>query len=134
MLPSWQHASTCSAISVLMMLMLVHLMLPVSTAVEQMPATLDYGLLVVGGKRLPLEKVSGLVAPHFAVVVRGKEGAKINRTVPLPSCLFKASGDGIQVAPNSFDFTIHCFFIGFCVSLWRGSQRNNDFRRSLLHT
>ena len=54
-------------------------------------------LLVVAGKNLPLEKVSNLVAPHFAVVVRGKEGTKINRTVPLPSCLFKATGNDIQV-------------------------------------
>ena len=66
-------------------------------AAEQMPATLDSGFLVVADKRLPLEKVSGLVAPHFAVVVRGKEGTKINRTVPLPSCLFKASGHDVQV-------------------------------------
>ena len=121
-----------------MMLMLAQLMLPVSMAVEQMPATLDSGLLIVGGKRLPLEKVSGLVAPHFAVVVRGREGAKINRTVPLPSCLFKASGDGIQVdillAPNSFDITIHCFFAGLIVSLWRESPRDSDDRRSLLHS
>ena len=78
-------------------MMLVHL-LPVSTSAVQMPATLDSGLLILAaGQRLPLEKVSGLVAPHFAVVVRGKEGTKINRTVPLPSCLFKASRDGIQV-------------------------------------
>ena len=81
------------------MLMLVHLHL-VSTTAEQMPATLDSGLLILAGQRLPLEKVSGLVAPHFAVVVRGKEGTKINRTVPFPSCLFKASRDGIQVSTS----------------------------------
>ena len=80
-----------------MMLMMLAHHLPATTAVEQMPATLDSGFLVVADKRLPLEKVSGLVAPHFAVVVRGKEGTKINRTVPLPSCLFKASGHDVQV-------------------------------------
>ena len=80
-----------------MMLMMLAHHLPATTAVEQMPATLDSGFLVVADKRLPLEKVSGLVAPHFAVVVRGKEGTKINRTVPLPSCLFKAGGHDVQV-------------------------------------
>ena len=80
-----------------MMLMMLAHHLPPTTAVKQMPATLDSGFLVVADKRLPLEKVSGLVAPHFAVVVRGKEGTKINRTVPLPSCLFKASGHDVQV-------------------------------------
>ena len=80
-----------------MMLMMLAHHLPPTTAVEQMPATLDSGFLVVADKRLPLEKVSGLVAPHFAVGVRGKEGTKINRTVPLPSCLFKASGHDVQV-------------------------------------
>ena len=97
MLPGLQHASLSSiACSVMMLMMLTH-HLPATTAVEQMPATLDSGFLVVADKRLPLEKVSGLVAPHFAVVVRGKEGTKINRTVPLPSCLFKASGHDVQV-------------------------------------
>ena len=97
MLPGLQHASLSSiACSVMMLMMLAH-HLPATTAVEQMPATLDSGFLVVADKRLPLEKVSGLVAPHFAVVVRGKEGTKINRTVPLPSCLFKASGHDVQV-------------------------------------
>ena len=97
MLPGLQHALLSSiACSVMMLMMLAH-HLPATTAVEQMPATLDSGFLVVADKRLPLEKVSGLVAPHFAVVVRGKEGTKINRTVPLPSCLFKASGHDVQV-------------------------------------
>ena len=97
MLPGLQHASLSSiACSVMMLMMLAH-HLPATTAVEQIPATLDSGFLVVADKRLPLEKVSGLVAPHFAVVVRGKEGTKINRTVPLPSCLFKASGHDVQV-------------------------------------
>lgn len=101
MLPGWQHASmttTWSAISMTVLMVVVVHLLPVSTAVKQMPATLDSGLLILaGGERLLLEKVSGLVAPHFAVVVRGKEGTMINRTVPFPSCLFKASADGIQV-------------------------------------
>ena len=100
MLPGLQHASLSSiACSVMMLMMLAH-HLPATTAVEQMPATLDSGFLVVADKRLPLEKVSGLVAPHFAVVVRGKEGTKINRTVPFRSCLFKASRDGIQVSTS----------------------------------
>ena len=91
---AWQRASMTAGWSAISMMMLI----PVSTAAKQMPATLDSGwLILASGQRLPLEKVSGLVAPHFAVVVRGKEGTKINRTAPLPSCLFKASRDGIQV-------------------------------------
>ena len=100
---AWQRGSTTAGWSAISMMMLI----PVSTAAKQMPATLDSGWLILAGQRLPLEKVSGLVAPHFAVVVRGKEGTKINRTVPLPSCLFKASRDGIQVEQLSIIFKHH---------------------------
>ena len=98
MLVLWRLLSTTKAFSDFMQTTLIlALCLSVSAAVDQVPASLDSGFLVVAGKNLPLEKVSNLVAPHFAVVVRGKEGTKINRTVPLPSCLFKASGHDVQV-------------------------------------
>ena len=62
------------------------------------PALLEGHTLTVEDTSMVLERVEGLVAPHFAVVVRGPAGAKMNRTVALPSCLYRAGREGIQVS------------------------------------
>jgi hypothetical protein len=64
-----------------------------------LPGRLEPGpLLLVAGQRVPLGRVLDLVAPHFAVAVRGPGGAlALNRTVPLPGCLYRGRGEGIQV-------------------------------------
>ena len=55
------------------------------------------GPLELEGQEVALERVEGLVAPHFSVVVRGHTGATVNRTVALPSCLYRGQGEGVQV-------------------------------------
>ena len=48
-----------------------------------------------------LRRSTGLVAPHYRLVVRNGDEVSVNRTVPFPTCLFEGQAGGVKVAVST---------------------------------